>query len=54
MLNFLGLLIGVILGIVTARRRGGNRTDMLHYAAIFGLIGFVLGAFAMLVIPAPA
>ncbi len=54
MLNLLGLGIGVGLGAVTARRRGGNRLDMLHYAAIFGVIGFLLGTLAMLVIPAPA
>ncbi|WJY21391.1 MULTISPECIES: hypothetical protein [Rhodobacterales] len=54
MLNFIGLAVGAALGFWTARRRGGNRLDMLHYAAIYGLIGFIIGAFAMLVIPAPA
>ncbi|MEM7723003.1 MAG: hypothetical protein AAF376_11570 [Pseudomonadota bacterium] len=54
MLNFIGAALGVGLGAWTAKRRGGNRLDMLHYATIFGIIGFILGAFAMLIIPAPA
>ncbi|MCR9067587.1 MAG: hypothetical protein NXH79_01975 [Rhodobacteraceae bacterium] len=53
MLNFLGAAIGAGLGLWTARRRGGNRLDMLHYATIFAIIGFLVGAFAMLVVPAP-
>jgi uncharacterized membrane protein len=53
MLNFIGAALGIALGLLIARRRGGNRLDLLHYATIFGIIGFILGAFAMLVIPAP-
>ncbi len=53
MLNFVGAGLGVILGLWTARRRGGNRLDLLHYATIYGIIGFLIGAFGMLVIPAP-
>ncbi|MFT5870908.1 MAG: hypothetical protein ACI8TF_003039 [Paracoccaceae bacterium] len=53
MLNFLGLTIGVLTGVIWARRRGGNRLDMAHYATVLGMIGFVLGMFAMLVLPAP-
>lgn len=54
MLNLIGGGIGVILGLWVARRRGGNRLDLLHYATIFAIIGFLIGVFAMLVIPAPA
>jgi hypothetical protein len=53
MLNFLGAAIGIALGVWTARRRGGNRLDLLHYGTIFGIIGFIIGAFAMLIVPAP-
>lgn len=53
MLNLIGGALGILLGLWVARRRGGNRLDLLHYATIFGIIGFTVGAFAMLVIPAP-
>jgi len=53
MLNFIGGGLGIVLGLWVAHRKRGNRLDLLHYATIFGLIGFTLGAFAMLVIPSP-
>ena len=53
MLNFIGAAIGIALGLWLARTRGGNRLDLVHYATILGIIGFIVGAFAMLVIPAP-
>lgn len=53
MLNFIGGGLGILLGLWTAHRRGGNRLDLLHYATIFGILGFILGAVAMLVVPAP-
>ena len=53
MLNIWAAGIGIALGLIVARRRGGNRLDLLHYATIFGIIGFLAGSFAMLVVPAP-
>lgn len=53
MLNFLGAGVGAILGLWMAHRRGGNRLDLLHYATILAIIGFIIGAFAMLIVPAP-
>lgn len=53
MLNIIGALVGLGLGIVVARRRGGNRLDLAQYAAVFAIIGFLLGTFAMLLLPAP-
>lgn len=53
MLNFVGAALGIALGLWVAAKRGGNRLDLLHYATIFGIVGFIIGAFAMLVIPAP-
>ena len=52
MLNYIGAALGILLGLWLARRRGGNRLDLLHYATVLGIVGFIIGAFAMLVIPA--
>jgi hypothetical protein len=54
MLNIIGGLLGIALGLIMARRRGGNRLDMAQYAAVFAIIGFLVGTFAMLMVPAPA
>ncbi|MGR3640289.1 hypothetical protein [Alterinioella nitratireducens] len=43
MANLLGLFLGVAIGLFLARRKGGNRMDMAHYAGVFGLIGLILG-----------
>ena len=39
------LLAGILFGAWRARRRKGNRLDMLQYAAIYGLIFAVIGTF---------
>jgi hypothetical protein len=47
----LGLaLAGAFLGAFTARRRKGNGFDVAQYAAVFALIGFVLGILLTVVI----
>lgn len=53
MLNFIGALVGVLLGVGLARYRGGNAMDMAQYGAVFAVIFFMLGTFVMLVVPAP-
>lgn len=44
-----GIVIGAILGVIGARRRGGNRLDMAQWAGVgaivFGLIGLFLLVF---------
>lgn len=54
MLNFIGAGLGIGIGLALAWRRGGNRLDLAQWAAVFALIGFMIGTLAMLVIPAPA
>ncbi len=54
MLNFIGAALGIGIGLALAWRRGGNRLDLAQWAAVFALIGFMIGTLAMLVIPAPA
>ncbi len=50
MIIFAGLLGGAAWGAVTARKRGGNRLDMLQYGAVWGIIGALLGLIATIVI----
>lgn len=49
----LGLILGLGLGVIMALRRKGRWMDIVHHAAVLGLIGLTLGYFAMLVLPAP-
>lgn len=53
MLNFIGAAIGMALGVFLGWRRGGNRLDLLQYGAVFLIIGFLVGTFLMLLVPAP-
>ena len=53
MLNFIGAAVGVAIGLLAARRRGGNRADLAQYAAVFAILGFLAGTFVMLLLPAP-
>lgn len=45
-MTWLAALVGAIVGALTARKRKGNKLDMLQYAAgfaiAFGLIGLVV------------
>jgi hypothetical protein len=43
--NLLGLVIGAALGAFIAWRRKGDRMDILHYSAVLGLIGLIIGTF---------
>lgn len=43
-------LIGVFVGVTTARRRKGNRLDMAQYGAGYGIAFLLLGLFATLLI----
>ncbi len=42
MIPTIGGVIGAGLGALIARMRKGDRMDMLHYAGVFGIIGFVV------------
>jgi hypothetical protein len=48
MIVIAGLVLGILTGTFTARRRGGSATDMAHYAAIHGIAGMLLGLFLTL------
>ncbi len=41
-------IVGVILGLTSAKRRNGNRLDLLQYAAGYGIAFALLGVFLTL------
>ncbi len=50
MIVIAGLFAGAVLGSVQARRKGGNRLDALQYAAVFAIVGALLGMFLTIAI----
>lgn len=38
MLVTISILVGALIGVLYARKRGGNKLDMAQHAAVFGLI----------------
>lgn len=49
MLPILTALAGAVLGALAARRRRGHRLDMVQWAAVWAIIGGLLGLFALIV-----
>lgn len=43
MIVILFALAGIVLGILAARKRGGNRKDMAQYAAGYGMALLICG-----------
>ncbi len=43
-------ILGIFLGLRAARKRSGNRLDMLQYATGYGIAFTLLGVFATLMI----
>ncbi|MEL7212193.1 MAG: apolipoprotein acyltransferase [Pseudomonadota bacterium] len=42
-----GFLVGAGIGTVRARARKGARFDILHFALVYGVIGFVVTVLAL-------
>lgn len=49
MIVFTFALAGIILGAMTAYRRKGNRLDIAHYAAGYGIAFAILGLIVALI-----
>lgn len=43
-------LIGIIIGIINAKRRNGKTADILHYAAAYGIAFAIAGFIITLII----
>jgi len=50
MIVIAGLLIGAVWGALLARRRKGNRFDVLQYAVIYAIVFALLGMIATVAI----
>ena len=50
MLVVLGGLLGAIVGSTIARRRKGNRADILQYGVVYAMAFAVIGLFITLII----
>jgi hypothetical protein len=50
MLPILSAILGAGLGALHVRRRNGTGFDVAHYAAVWGVIGGVLGLFALILL----
>lgn len=48
MIIIAGFAIGLIWGVVQARRQGGTGFDVAQYAAVWALIGGILATFLSL------
>lgn len=44
------LILGILWGVRTASRRGGNRLDKLQYGAVAGIAGALLGLVLTIVV----
>lgn len=42
-----GALLGAILGVVAARKRGGTRADMAQWGAVLAIVFALLGLFVL-------
>jgi len=50
MLYSITTILGGVTGAIVARRKGGKRFDLAQYAAVFAVMGFILGVLATIVI----
>jgi len=50
MLAYVAGILGIFLGLRSARKRGGNRMDMAQYGIGYGLAFFLLTYLALLIL----
>jgi len=46
----LGLLIGALVGVFMAKRRGGKNLDMLQWGVVIAIMGAIIGIFVLVII----
>lgn len=50
MIVTVGFLIGAVIGVLAARKKGGNRLDMVQHAAVIGVICALIALFINILI----
>lgn len=45
-----GLLLGAVVGLLSARRKGGKLLDLAQWAAVYGVIFALIGLFILVFI----
>ena len=45
-----GLVIGAVLGALSAKRKGGKTLDLLQWGGVMAIIGAIIGMFALVLI----
>ncbi len=50
MIVIAGLVLGVLTGTFTAKRRGGKMLDVLQYGAVYGIAFCLVGVFVTIVL----
>ncbi|UWQ76288.1 hypothetical protein [Leisingera sp. M658] len=46
MIVIAGLVLGALIGVMKARKRGGNTLDMLQYGAVYAIVFGMIGLLA--------
>ncbi len=42
-------ILGAVIGVIMARKQGGNRKDMAQYGAVMALVAIVLAVIASII-----
>lgn len=50
MIVTLGFLIGALTGALIARKKGGNRLDMVQHAAVIGVMAAIVALFINIIL----
>ncbi|MDE0851015.1 hypothetical protein [Yoonia sp.] len=45
-----GIVFGAIIGVFSAKRRGGKALDLLQWGGVMAIIGAIIGMFALVLI----
>ena len=50
MIILAGMVLGILVGSLIARNRGGQRLDILQYGAVYGIAFTLIGVFVTILI----